>query len=60
MGQSAQKQDMLSVPSGGIADFYMSDEDIAIIEQEEAQKAFGSEERFDIAKDFSQQRPEGL
>tara|TARA_R100000654_G_scaffold21678_2_gene43663 strand:- start:6918 stop:8570 length:1653 start_codon:yes stop_codon:yes gene_type:complete len=43
MGQSAQKQDMLSVPSGGIADFYMSDEDIAIIEQEEAQKAFGSE-----------------
>ena len=43
MGQSAQKQDMLSVPSGGIADFYMSDEDIAVIEQEEAQKAFGSE-----------------
>jgi len=43
MGQSAQKQDMLSVPSGGIADFYMSDEDIAAIEQEEAQKAFGSE-----------------
>ena len=43
MGQSAQKQDMLSVPSGGIADFYMSDEDIAVIEQEEVQKAFGSE-----------------
>ena len=43
MGQSSQKQDMLSVPSGGIADFYMSDEDIAVIEQEEAQKAFGSE-----------------
>ena len=42
MGQSSQKQDMLSVPSGGIADFYMSDEDIAVIEQEEAQKAFGS------------------
>jgi len=43
MGQSVQKEDMLSVPSGGIADFYMSDEDIAVIEQEEAQKAFGSE-----------------
>jgi len=43
MGQSAQRQDMFSVPSGGIADFYMSDEDIAVIEQEEAQKAFGSE-----------------
>ena len=43
MGQSVQKQDMLSVPSGGIADFYMSDEDIAVIEREEAQKAFGSE-----------------
>jgi hypothetical protein len=43
MGQSIQKQDMLSVPSGGIADFYMSDEAIAAIEQEEAQKAFGSE-----------------
>lgn len=43
MGQSAQTQDMFSVPSGGIADFYMSDEDIAVIEQEEAQKAFGSE-----------------
>ena len=43
MGQSSQKQDMLSVPSGGIADFYMSDEDIAVIEQEEVQKAFGSE-----------------
>lgn len=43
MGQSVQKEDMLSVPSGGIADFYMSDEEIAVIEQEEAQKAFGSE-----------------
>lgn len=43
MEQSVQKEDMLSVPSGGIADFYMSDEDIAVIEQEEAQKAFGSE-----------------
>tara|TARA_R100000700_G_scaffold39919_1_gene53964 strand:- start:224 stop:1714 length:1491 start_codon:yes stop_codon:yes gene_type:complete len=43
MGQSAQRQDMFSVPSGGIADFYMSDEDLAVIEQEEAQKAFGSE-----------------
>ena len=43
MGQSAQRQDMFSVPSGGIADFYMSEEDIAVIEQEEAQKAFGSE-----------------
>ena len=43
MGQSAQKEDMFSVPAGGIADFYMSDEDIAVIEQEEAQKAFGSE-----------------
>ena len=43
MGQSAQRQDMFSVPSGGIADFYMSDDDIAVIEQEEAQKAFGSE-----------------
>ena len=43
MGQSVQKEDMLSVPSGGIADFYMSDEDLAVIEQEEAQKAFGSE-----------------
>jgi hypothetical protein len=43
MGQSVQKEDMLSVPSGGIADFYMSDDDIAVIEQEEAQKAFGSE-----------------
>jgi len=43
MGQSVQKEDMLSVPAGGIADFYMSDEDIAVIEQEEAQKAFGSE-----------------
>ena len=43
MGQSAQTQDMFSVPSGGIADFYMSDEDISVIEQEEAQKAFGDE-----------------
>ena len=43
MGQSVQRQDMFSVPSGGIADFYMSDEDLAVIEQEEAQKAFGSE-----------------
>ena len=38
MGQSAQTQDMFSVPSGGIADFYMSDEDIAAVEREEAQK----------------------
>jgi len=43
MGQSAQKEDMFSAPSGGIADFYMSDEEIAVIEQEEAQKAFGDE-----------------
>jgi len=43
MGQSAQTQDMFSVPAGGIADFYMSEEDISVIEQEEAQKAFGSE-----------------
>lgn len=43
MGQSAQTQDMFSVPSGGIADFYMSDEDIAAVEREEAQKTFGDE-----------------
>lgn len=43
MGQSAQTQDMFSVPSGGIADFYMSDEDISAVEREEAQKTFGDE-----------------
>ena len=43
MGQSAQTQDMLNVPSGGIADFYMSDEDISAVEREEAQKTFGDE-----------------
>jgi len=39
MAQAAEK--VLEFPSGGIADFYMEDDDIAKMEKEEARKAFG-------------------
>ena len=39
MAQTAEK--VLEFPSGGIADFYMEDDDIAKMEKEEARKAFG-------------------
>ncbi len=39
MAQAAEK--VLEFPAGGIADFYMEDDDIAAMEQEEAKKAFG-------------------
>jgi hypothetical protein len=39
MAQAAEK--VLEFPAGGIADFYMEDDDIAKMEKEEARKAFG-------------------
>jgi hypothetical protein len=39
MAQTAEK--VLEFPAGGIADFYMEDDDIAALEREEAKKAFG-------------------
>ena len=39
MAQAAEK--VLEFPSGGIADFYMEDDDVASLEREEAKKAFG-------------------
>lgn len=39
MAQAAEK--VLEFPAGGIADFYVEDDDIAAMEQEEAKKAFG-------------------
>ena len=40
MAQAAVK--VLEFPSGGIADFYMEDDDVATLEREEAKKAFGN------------------
>jgi len=40
MAQAAEK--VLEFPSGGIADFYMEDDDVASLEREEAKKAFGN------------------
>ena len=39
MAQAAEK--VLEFPAGGIADFYVEDDEIAAMEQEEAKKAFG-------------------
>ena len=39
MAQTAEK--VLEFPAGGIADFYMEDDEIEAMEQEEAKKAFG-------------------
>ena len=39
MARTAEK--VIEFPSGGIADFYMEDDDIAKMEREEAKKAFG-------------------
>ena len=39
MAQTAEK--VIEFPAGGIADFYMEDDDIAKMEKEEARKAFG-------------------
>ena len=39
MAQTAEK--VIEFPAGGIADFYMEDDEIATLEREEAKKAFG-------------------
>ena len=41
MAQAAQKMDEDQVPEGGIADFIMSDEEIAALEAEETKEEFG-------------------
>jgi len=41
MAQAAQKMDEEQVPGGGIADFIMSDEEIAALEAEETKEEFG-------------------
>lgn len=43
MAQAARKLSEDQVPSGGIADFVMSDEEIAALEAEEAREEFGNE-----------------
>ena len=40
MAQAAEK--VLEFPSGGIADFYMEDDEIAVLEREEAKEQFGN------------------
>ena len=39
--EMTQTMDAMSIPAGGIADFVMSDSDMAALEQEQAQKEFG-------------------
>jgi hypothetical protein len=39
--EMTQTMDAMSIPAGGIADFAMSDSDMAALEQEQAQKEFG-------------------
>ena len=41
MAQTAVQDDKLMVPDGGIADFYMEDEELAALERKEANEAFG-------------------
>lgn len=41
MAQTALKEEVFEFPSGGIADFYMEDDEIAALEREEAEQAFG-------------------
>lgn len=41
MAQTALKDEEFTFPAGGIADFYMEDDDIATLEREEAEQAFG-------------------
>ena len=42
MAQAARKAEVLEFPSGGIADFYMEDDEIAALEREEAKEQFGN------------------
>jgi hypothetical protein len=41
MAQTAVKDEEFTFPAGGIADFYMEDDEIATLEREEAEQAFG-------------------
>ena len=41
MAQTALKDEEFTFPAGGIADFYMEDDEIAALEREEAEQAFG-------------------
>jgi len=41
MAQAAVQDDKLMVPDGGIADFYMEDEELEALERQEADEAFG-------------------
>jgi hypothetical protein len=42
MAQAAKKADVLEFPAGGIADFYMEDDEIEALEREEAKEQFGN------------------
>ena len=42
MAKTARKQEVFEFPSGGIADFYMEDHEIELLEKEEAEQEFGS------------------
>jgi hypothetical protein len=42
MAQTALKDEEFTFPAGGIADFYMEDDEIAALEREEARQAFGN------------------
>lgn len=42
MSTAAAKKEEFSIPSGGIADFYMEDHEIEALEREEAEQEFGS------------------
>jgi hypothetical protein len=41
MADAALKEEEFTIPAGGIADFYMEDDEIAALEREEAEQAFG-------------------
>ena len=41
MADAALKEEELAIPAGGIADFYLEDDEIAALEREEAAQAFG-------------------
>lgn len=41
MAKTALKEEEFNFPAGGIADFYMEDDEIAALEQAEAKEAFG-------------------
>ena len=43
MAKQAQKEEIMELPEGGIADFAMSDEDFAVLEADETKKEFGEE-----------------